>query len=261
MTDKSVIVPGGGLDWNSTSRDYLEHRPGYPPDFFPLLQQLGIGVAGQDILDLGTGTGALAIPFARQGAKVVGVDASEEQLAAARTVVTREKLGVDFRFALAEETGLPDASFDAVTASMCWQYFDTTKMVGEALRLLRPDGRLLIGSIVWVRGGSEVACATDALIAKYNELARTWDRSRYDPVPAWSTERLRLRTYHSYVAPVPFTRESWRGRIRASKWIGAALPAAHVEAFDAEHDAALRLLSLERFDVPHRITIQIFERR
>src|SRR6202000_3319844 len=119
-----------------------------PEEFFHLLRELGIGVAGQDILDLATGTGALAIPFARRGARVVGVDASEGQLAAARSVAAREQLTVDLRFALAEETGLPDASFDAVTASMCWRYFDAAKTVSEVLRLLRPEGLLLVCSIV-----------------------------------------------------------------------------------------------------------------
>jgi SAM-dependent methyltransferase len=256
-----VVVPGGGLDWSSTTRDYLTHRPGYPDDFFRLLQAVGIGLPGQDVLDIGTGTGALAIPFARQGARVVGVDASEEQLAAARSVAEGEGLRLDLRFALAEETGLPDASFDAVTASMCWPYFDTARMVGEVLRLLRPEGRLLVASIVWVREGNEVARETDALIAKYNEAARTWDRSRRDPVPAWSRERFQLRTYHTYVAPLRFTRESWRGRIRASKWIGAALPAAEVEAFDRELDGVLRGRAPDRFEVPHSVTIQVFERR
>jgi SAM-dependent methyltransferase len=259
--DQSVVVPGGGLDWNSTSGDYLAHRPGYPDDFFDLLQALGVGLPGQDVLDLGTGTGALSIPFARQGAHVVGVDASEKQLAAARSVAEREGLRVDLRFALAEETGLPDASFDAVTASMCWPYFDTARMSGEVLRLLRPEGLLLVASIVWVHEGNEIARATDALVSKYNEASRTWDRSRRDPVPAWSLEYFRLRSYHTYVAPLAFTRESWRGRIRASKWIGAALPAAGVEAFDRELDEVLRRSTPERFDVPHRITIQVFERR
>jgi SAM-dependent methyltransferase len=259
MVVKQAVVPGGGLDWNSTSRDYLEHRPGYPESFFRLLREMGIGLPGQDILDLGTGTGALAIPFARQGARVVGVDASEEQLVAARDAAARAHATIDVRFARAEETGLPDAAFDAVTASMCWTYFEVARMVEEVPRLLRPGGLLLLAAILWERDRSDVARVTDALIAKYNEAARTGPRRRYDPLPAWSVERFRLRTYHSYVEPLVFTREAWRGRIRASKWIGAALPGAQVQAFDRELDEALHGLGAERFEVPHRITIHVFE--
>ena len=255
----AAIVPGAGLDWNATSRDYLEHRPGYPPSFFRLLREVEIGLPGQDILDLGTGTGALAIPFARQGARVVGIDASESQLAAARDVAMREALPLDLRFALAERTGLPDASFDAITASMCWRYFETARMVEEVPRLLRPNGILLIASIIWARVDNGITRATDALIARYNPQAVAGAGGRREePVPAWSAERFRLRTYHTYVEPLAFTRESWRGRIRASKWIGAALPADRVEAFDRELDQALRERGAERFDVPHQITIHAF---
>ena len=256
------ILPGGGLDWSPTSRDYLEHRPGYPDSFFRLLQQQGIGLAGQDILDLGTGTGALAIPLARAGAHVVGVDASDGQLAAAREAAARAGLQVNFRFARAESTGLPNAAFDAITASMCWGYFETARMVEEVPRLLRPEGVLLIASLIWARDQSEIARATEAVIQRYNDAVVRSSRQadeRNAPVPAWSTECFRLRTYHSYVEPLVFTRASWRGRIRASKWIGAALTSERVETFDRELDAVLQAYGDAPFTIPHRITLSIFE--
>ncbi|MEI9939018.1 MAG: class I SAM-dependent methyltransferase [Pseudomonadota bacterium] len=256
------VVPGAGLDWNSTSRDYLTHRPGYPDSFFRLVELVGVGLPGQHILDLGTGTGALAVPFARAGAQVVGVDASEAQLSAAREAAEREGLTIDLRFARAEDTGIPGGSFDAITASMCWGYFETARMVEEVPRLLRRDGVLVIASIIWVRGGGEVARTTDELIARYNEASAVNPRGGpLDPLPAWSVERFKLRTYHTYVEPLVFSRASWRGRIRASKWIGAALHAERVAAFDRELDEALRQLGGSPFEVPHRITFQVFEPR
>jgi cyclopropane fatty-acyl-phospholipid synthase-like methyltransferase len=258
------ILPGGGLDWSPTSRDYLQHRPGYPDSFFRLLQQLGLGIAGQDILDLGTGTGALAIPLAQAGAHVVGVDASEGQLAAAREAAARARLTIAFKFARAEATGLPDAAFDAITASMCWGYFETARMVEEVPRLLRQDGVLLIASLIWTRDRSEIARATDAVIQRYNDAFVGNSQQRDDrnaPVPAWSVEHFRLRSYHSYVEPLAFTNASWRGRLRASKWIGAALPSDRVEAFDRELDAILQTYGDAPFTIPHRITLSIFEPR
>jgi len=254
------IVPGGGLDWSPVSRDYLEHRPTYPVSFFDLLHELGIGRAGQDILDLGTGTGALSVPFARAGARVIGVDASEGQLAAARDAAERAGLNVSFRFARAEATGLPDAAFDAVTASMCWGYFDTTRIVPEVKRLLRRDGVLLIASLIWAREESEIAQETVRLIHRYNDAARFGRPrdGRNHPVPDWSVGHFALRTYHAYLEPLTFTRASWRGRIRASKWIGAALPADKVAAFDAELDALLQPHG-DQFAIPHQITLSIFE--
>jgi hypothetical protein len=55
----------------------------------PELQKLGIGLKKQDILDLGTGTGALALPFAKQGAHVTGVDISKGQMRRRRLSLPR----------------------------------------------------------------------------------------------------------------------------------------------------------------------------
>ena len=124
------------LNWDQTSEDYSKYRPGYPDDYFLLLQKLGIGLKNQDILDIGTGTGALALPFAKQGAHVTGVDISKGQIEAAKTLASQKKLNVRFIVAKAEETNLPDKSFDVITASMCWGYLDQKRQRGGSLRPL-----------------------------------------------------------------------------------------------------------------------------
>ena len=78
-------VNRGTLNWDQTSEDYSKYRPGYPDSYFLLLQELGIGLKNQDILDIGMGTGALALPFAKQEAQVTGVDISRGQIEAAKT--------------------------------------------------------------------------------------------------------------------------------------------------------------------------------
>src|SRR5205823_14293128 len=84
-------MPGWGAldgdlvaDWSKTSSDYGQFRPGYPESFFARLAEWGIPRPGQRILDLGTGTGNLARPFAGSGARVLGIDIARGQLAEAR---------------------------------------------------------------------------------------------------------------------------------------------------------------------------------
>ena len=248
------------LVWDPVSRDYLEHRPGYPDSYFRLLGHLGIGLPGQRILDLGTGTGALSVAFASQGAHVTGVDLSEGQLQAGCEAAQKAGVHVEFKLAPAEETGLPDHRFDVISASMCWGYFDEQRMVAEVLRLLRPGGLLLLSTLIWAGAEDPIASQTDQLVVKYNPAAGQLERGGdTEIIPAWSRNRFRLKSYHDYKVDLPFTQESWRGRMRATKWIGAALPARQTAAFDREHQELLERIAPAQFSIRHRIRIQIFE--
>jgi len=71
-------------DFGATSKDYARHRAGFPDSLFERLATFGIGLPGQRIVDLGTGTGTLARGFARRGCRVIGIDISEAMLQAAR---------------------------------------------------------------------------------------------------------------------------------------------------------------------------------
>jgi ubiquinone/menaquinone biosynthesis C-methylase UbiE len=248
------------LNWDQTSEDYSRYRPGYPDSYFLLLQELGVGLKNQDILDLGTGTGALALPFAKQGAHVTGVDISNGQIEAAKTLASQNKLKVRFFVAKAEETGLPDRSFDVITSSMSWGYLDQKKMPEEATRLLRKNGLLLISSLNWVRDADTITQRTRELLKKYgSEREHQRRREAGFGIPEWAKDKFRLKTYHTYYVVIPFTKETWRGRIRASRGVGALLSPEKTEEFDQELQKLLDDIGEDYFDIEHRITFYIFE--
>jgi 2-polyprenyl-3-methyl-5-hydroxy-6-metoxy-1,4-benzoquinol methylase len=248
------------LNWDQTSEDYSKYRPGYPDNYFLLLQELGIGLRNQEILDLGTGTGALALPFAKQGARVTGVDISSGQIEAAKALASQKKLDVRFIVAKAEETGLPDKSFDVITSSMSWGYLDKKKMPEEAARLLRKNGLLLISSLNWVRDADAITQRTGELLKKYgSEREHQRRREVGFTLPEWAKDKFRLKTYDTYYVDLPFTKESWRGRIRASRSVGAILSPEKIEEFDGELQKSLDDMGQDHFDIKHRITFTIFE--
>ncbi len=100
---------------------------------------------GARALDIGTGTGDLAMELRRQGAaRVIGADFSPEMLAAA----SRKGIGSDARLSwiLADALRLPfpDGSFDCVTnAFVLRNLADLRAGLTEMARVLRPGGRLV----------------------------------------------------------------------------------------------------------------------
>jgi SAM-dependent methyltransferase len=114
---------------------------------------------GKDVVELGCGTGYFGAWLKKRGAaRVVGVDVTPVQLATARRVNDESGLGLEFVEANAEQTGLPESSFDlAISEYGASIWCDPYKWIPEAARLLRPGGEL-----VFLRNSTlAILCATD----------------------------------------------------------------------------------------------------
>lgn len=256
----SNIDPGRAIDWSRTSADYARHRPGPPEEFFRRLTALGIGLPGQRVLDLATGTGLLARQFARQGSVVAGIDIAAGQIEAARRLAAEEGLAGRFEVAPAETTPFEARSFDVATANQCWLYFDPDRVLAELRRVLVPGGTLSTSHFTWLPRLSPIAQASEALVLEFNPAWRGGDwAGTVPPVPEWAAARgLDLRAMFWFDAPVRFTAESWRGRMRACRGIGATLDDAAVAAFDAAHADLLARIAPPEFDIVHRIDAHLF---
>jgi SAM-dependent methyltransferase len=104
----------------------------------------GIDFAGLDTIELGCGTGYVSAWLARRGARPVGIDNSEVQLATARELQRQHGIEFPLIHGNAEATGLSDASFDvAISEYGASIWADPYLWIPEAARLLRPGGHLL----------------------------------------------------------------------------------------------------------------------
>jgi demethylmenaquinone methyltransferase/2-methoxy-6-polyprenyl-1,4-benzoquinol methylase len=96
--------------------------------------------AGSRVLDVATGTGAVAAELVARGCTVVGLDQSPEMLA-----VARERLAGDVELVEGRAEALPfaDASFDALTVTYLLRYVDDPEAtLRELARVVRPGGTL-----------------------------------------------------------------------------------------------------------------------
>lgn len=248
---------GRVVDFGRVAADYDRHRPGFPPAFFKRMAHRKWSRPGLRALDLGTGTGTLALGFARQGMSCVGVDPAEGLLQVARARAADEGLDARFEVATAEKTGQPDGSFDVVCSGQSWWWFDGAAAVQEAKRVLRPNGRLIIATFSYIPTPGSVAGRTEELILRHNTGWTKAGGNGFHPEFVDDLDRggvFRTETF-SYVVPVPFSHEAWRGRARACNGVGASLQADQVDAFDRDLKAMLAADFPGELTVPHRIFV------
>jgi ubiquinone/menaquinone biosynthesis C-methylase UbiE len=130
---------------------------------------------GDDVLDVGCGSGSSVLPAAQQvgpTGRVVGIDVSDGLLALCRTKVDRAGLdNVELRVGDMRELNLPARSFDAVLLVFgLFMVPDMQGLVRDLWELVRPGGRLVI--TVWARGLLEPAYSAffDAVGARTPDL-------------------------------------------------------------------------------------------
>ncbi len=260
MIKLNHVDNGAAFDWGRASEDYAKFRDIYPPEFLSMYTDKGLCLSGQSCLDLGTGTGVIPRNLYKFGATWTGADIAENQIAHAKRLAAENGMNITFIVAPAEETGLPNDTFDVVNATQCFFYFDKAKVLPEIARMLKPRGKFIITSMMWLPHESDIATQSESLVRKYNPVwtGGGFTKIKYD-VPEWSKELFNCNGIYDYDMDITFTRESWHGRILACRGIGAStLSPEENSAFEQEHTAYMQSLP-ESFTIPHWAIMLEFE--
>jgi SAM-dependent methyltransferase len=138
--------------WNRISDIYLrEIDRRFEPVVDGVISRAGLN-GGEQVLDLGTGTGALlerAAPMVAPSGRVTGVDISPDMLAVAKQRLDASGLtNVDLREGRAEQIPAGSAAFDVILAGLSMMYvIDRAAAAQEIARVLRPGGRFV--AAIW----------------------------------------------------------------------------------------------------------------
>lgn len=254
------IDGGKAFDWGKTSEDYAKFRDIYPDIFYRKIALMGLCVKGQTVLDLGTGTGVLPRNMYRYGARWIGTDISEEQIKQAEKLAKAENMDIEFRTLSAEQLAFKEKSFDVITACQCFWYFDHEKGIPVIADMLKPGGKLLILYMAWLPFEDPIAGASEKLTLKFSpEWSGAGETRKPIAIPDIAFQYFDPEYHEEYDVMVPFTKESWHGRMRACRGVGASLSEDELENWDREHRELLNKIAPESFEVLHYAALAVLK--
>lgn len=244
------IDSGKAFDWGRVSEDYAKYHDIYPQEFYDKIISRGLCTAGQKVLDIGTGTGVIPRNMYKYGAEWVGTDISENQIAQAKKLSSG--MNIKYYAMPTEKLDFPDNSFDVITACQCFWYFDHKKVMSDFYRILKPHGRILVLYMAWLPYEDRIAGESEKLILKYNP---NWSGAGeiMHPIfiPDCYNEYFRLAYHEEYKLNVHFTHESWNGRLKACRGIGASLSESEISEWEHENKKFLSENVPPEFDIIH----------
>lgn len=248
---KNKDIDGGKeFDWGRVSYEYAKYRDIYPPEFYKKILDLGLCKNGQKILDVATGTGVLPRNMYRYGGEWIGTDISAEQIKNAE--ILSENKNIKYYVAAAESNIFPSDYFDVITASQCFWYFDHKKVMPNFYRMLKPSGKLLILYMAWLPNEDVIARKSEDIVLKYSPLwSGAGEYIHPINIPECYLLKFKVVFKEEYPLKVHFTRETWNGRVKACRAIGASLNKEELINWEKEHKEMLKKTAPEEFDVLH----------
>ena len=205
--------------------------------------------AGMRVLEIGCGTGALAVQMAQRGAQVTAIDASPIMLSEAQHEITAANVGgrVDLKYmdATLIEERLPAASFDLIVSTLVFSELppDERRYVLQACAgLLAPGGRLLIADeVIPTRGLARLAY----FLVRWPLALLTWLLTR--------TTTHALRGFEALLAKCDFQAQAIHAYLGGSLVLYEASPASEVASETAAARAELPPGVVGR--LRHRVTL------
>jgi ubiquinone/menaquinone biosynthesis C-methylase UbiE len=146
LTAERRYLPAASLHVLLPAYDPIMAVLGFRRGLLPLVEQAALQ-PGHTVLDVGCGTGTLAVLVKQRhpDVELVGIDPDPEALARAERKTSRAGVAVRFERGFGDALPHPDAAFDRVFSSMMFHHVpknEKPRVMAEVRRVLKPGGRL-----------------------------------------------------------------------------------------------------------------------
>lgn len=156
---------------------------------------------GDAVLDVGCGTGTLAMEVARRVGRaghVTGIDPGTQQIARARSKAARRNLPIEFQSGVIEQLPFPDQTFDVVLSTLMMHHLPAPlkrQGLAEIARVLKPGGRLVIADFTHKQERQGRAARFHAGGSRMHDLAAIVSDASFERV---ETEEMRPSRFSAF---------------------------------------------------------------
>jgi hypothetical protein len=128
--------------------------------------------------------------------------------------------------------------------------------------MLKNDGKLAVIQMGWLPEEDRIAGLSEKLVLEYNH---EWTGAGWTRQPVYISDEVleyfEVEERVGFDISLPFTRESWNGRMKSCRGIGASLSPEEISAWEREHLAMLVLIAPEEFEVLHHVAIAVLKKK
>jgi ubiquinone/menaquinone biosynthesis C-methylase UbiE len=157
----------------------------------PYVLELISDVQGKKVLDVGCGTGFYSLWLSEKGAKVLGIDSSQEMIKIAKEKASKKMLGAKFLMRDVAEMRIEDAMFDVVLSTLVlMDVKELDKVISEIVRVTRNGGDIVISiqhpiltAGDWERESGQKPFRKLDNYFMERELEVVWENERKEQVP------------------------------------------------------------------------------
>ena len=121
---------------------------------------------------------------------------------------------------------------------------------------MEQGGRLLVLYMAWLPFDDVIAGESESLVLKYNpDWSGANETKRPIKIPECYFDYFELVYHEEYDLKIHFTRESWNGRMKACRGVGASLTESEIKNWEREHTELLKKIAPEEFEILHYAAI------